>query len=116
MAAVVKGTAHVYGIAAGVDAITNATVLSFSLDSEHANKASTVNEIGNLIEERYDDLTATGSITLKIRSAYTVAAAATQITYNSIKYVITKVGRAEQSGDFVVITYDIKNSEFITLS
>jgi len=116
MAAITKGTAHVWGIAAGVGAITNATVLSFNLDEEHANKGSTVNEIGNLIEERYDDLTKTGSITLKIRAAYTVAAAATQITYNTVLYVITKVGRAEQSGDFVVITYDIKTSEYITLS
>lgn len=116
MAAIVKGTAHIFGIVAGVAAVTNATVLSFSLDSEHANKASTVNEIGNLIEERYDDLTKTGSITLKIRTDYVVATAASQITYNSVIYVITKVGRAEQAGDFVVITYDIKTSEYITLS
>ena len=116
MAATVKGTAHIFGIVAGVAAVTNATVLSFSLDHEHANKASTVNEIGNLIEERYDDLTKTGSITLKIRSGYSVLEAATQITYNSVIYVITKVGRAEQAADFVIITYDIKTSEFITLS
>jgi len=116
MAAVTKGTAHVWGIAAGTSAITNATVLSFSLDEEAVNTGTTVNEIGNVIERRYDDITKTGSITLKIRSGYTVAAAATQITYNSILYIVEKVARAEQSGDFVVITYDIKTSEYVTLS
>lgn len=116
MAAVTKGTAHVWGIAAGVGAVTNATVLSFSMDDEPANKGVTVNEIGNVIEKRYDDLTKKGSITLKIRSGYTVAAAATQLTFNSVIYIITKVGRAEQSGDFVVITYDIETSEYITLA
>jgi hypothetical protein len=116
MAAVTKGTAHVFGIQAGVGAVTDATVLSFSLDEEHANQATTVNEIGNKIEDRRDDNTKTGSITLKIRSGYTVAAAATQITYDSVIYLITKVGKAEQAGDFVVITYDILTSEYITLS
>jgi hypothetical protein len=115
MAAVTKGTAHVWGIGAGVGAIANATVLSFNIDDEHANVGQTVNEIGNKIEDRRDDLTKTGTITLKIRTAYTVAAAATQLTYNSVLYLITKVGRAEQSGDFVVITYSILTSEFVTL-
>lgn len=116
MAAVTKGTAHVHGIVAGVGAITNATVLSFNLDADPVNRNTTVNEIGNVIERRYDDITKTGSITLKIRSAYTVAAAATQITYDSVIYLIEKVGRAETSGDFVVITYDIITSEYITLA
>lgn len=116
MAAIDKGTAHVFGIAAGVGAITNATVLSFNINDEHANKAETKNEIGNLIEERMDDLTKIGTITLKIRSGYTVAAAATVLVYQTVSYLITKVGRAETSGDFVVITYDIKSSEYITLT
>ncbi len=119
MAATVLGTAHIYGIVAGVGGITNATVLSFSLDEEHANKAETVNEEGNVIERRYDDLTKTGSITLKIRAGYTVAAAASTITYptsGGVKYVIEKVGRSEQAGDFVIVTYDIKTSANVTLS
>lgn len=116
MAAVTKGTAHVWGITAGVGAVGNATVLSFSLDEEHANVALTLNEIGNKIEDRRDDNTKTGSITLKIRSAYTPLLSAAQITYNSVIYLITKVGRAEQSGDFVIITYSIMTSEYVTLS
>jgi hypothetical protein len=32
-----------------------------------------------------------------------------------VKYQINKVGRAEQAGDFVIITYDVETSEYITL-
>lgn len=116
MAAETKGTAHLWHITAGVGAITNATVTAFSIDSEHANKGVTLNEIGNKIEDRRDDLTKTGSITLKIRSAYTVAVAFTNITYDSVKYQINKVSRAEQAGDSVTVTYDIETSEYITLA
>lgn len=116
MAVTVKGTAHVFGIAAGVGAVTNATVLSFSLDEEHQNQAQTVNEIGNEIERRYDDLAKTGSITLRIRAGYSVAAAATNLTYDSVAYIIESVGRAEEAQGFVVITYNIRTSEYISLA
>lgn len=111
-----KGVAHVFGIEAGVGTITNATVVSFSIDEESANSTTVVNELGNVIERRYDDETVKGSITLKIKAAYTVASAASQITYDGVKYIIEKVGRAEQAGDYVVITYDIITSEYITLA
>lgn len=116
MSAIVKGTAHLYGITAGVGPVTNATVLSFSMDDEHANVSQTVNEIGNVIEDRRDDLTKTGSITLRIRSGYTVPAAGSVFTYNSVPYQITKVSRQEESTGFVAITCDIKTSEYVTLS
>lgn len=116
MASTTKGTAHIHGIAGGVAVIANATVLSFNLESEHANKLVTVNEIGNKIEDTRDDLTKTGTITLKIRTAYTVATVFSNITYNSVIYQINKVGRAEQAGDFTIITYDIETSEYITLA
>lgn len=114
MSVVVKGTAHVYGIVAGVGAVTNATVLSFKMDEEHDNKGETFNEIGNKIEDRRDDRRSKGSITLRIRAGYTVAAAATKLTYNAIDYLITKVGRAEEAKGFVVITYDLETYEYIT--
>lgn len=116
MAATEYGTAHVFGIAAGVGAITNATVTGFDVTNEHKNRTQLTNEIGNEILDRYDDLHKTGTITLRFRSAYTVAEAATQITYNSIKYIITSVARTESNGDFVQVTYNIKTSEFITLA
>jgi len=116
MASSTKGTAHLHGISGGVAVITTATVISFSIDKEHANKLVTVNEIGNKIEDTRDDLTSTGTITLKIRSGYTVAAAFSTISYNSVTYQINKVGRTEQAADFTIVTYDIETSEYITLS
>ena len=115
MATGTKGTAHLHGISGGVAVIANATVVSFNTDAENANKLVTINEIGNKIEDTQDDLTVTGAITIKIRTAYTVAAVFSVITYNSIKYQINKVGRSEQAGDFMIITYDIMTSEYITL-
>lgn len=116
MATQTHGTAHIHGISGGVGVIANATVVSTSLESEHANKLVTVNEIGNKIEDTRDDLTVKGTMTLKIRSAYAVATTFSNITYNAVKYQINKVARAEQAGDFTIITYDVENSEYITLS
>lgn len=119
MSAATKGTAHLHGITGGVGVVVNATVTAFNTSSENANKLVTVNEIGNKIEDTQDDLTITGSITLKIRSSYTVAAVFSNITYpasGGIKYQIDKIARAEQAGDFVMITYDISTSEYITLA
>lgn len=116
MAAIVKGTAHVWGIEAGTGAVTNATVLSFSLDKEHQNQAQTVDEIGNEIERRYDDLAKTGSITLRIRTGYTEATAASTLAYDGVTYIIESVGRAEESQGFVVITYNLRTSEYISLA
>ena len=115
MAEVTKGTAHLHGIRGGVGVIANATVVSVNLDSEHANKLVTINEIGNKIEDTRDDLTVTGTITLKIRTAYTVATVFTNITHVGATYQINKVGRSEQAGDFTIITYDVEKSEYITL-
>lgn len=116
MAAVSKGTAHLWHIQAGVGAVTNATVTGFSKNEVHANKGQTVNEIGNQIEDRADDLHETGTITLLIRAGYTVADAFSQITYNSVIYVIDSVDRVEAAGSQVQITYNIWKKEFITLS
>lgn len=112
MAAKDFGTAHLYGIAG---TITNASVQDFSLDEELANKATTEDENGNVIERRSDDNTKTGSITIKIRTAYTVPAAGDILTYNSVKYEVTKVGRAEKNKDFRMITLAIITSENVTL-
>lgn len=111
-----KGTAHLWHITAGVAAIPNATVKAFAMKNEHANKGTTINEIGNKIEDRRDDLTKTGSITISIRAAYAVAEAFTNITYNSVVYSINSVSRAEQAGDSVVVTYEIETSEYIALT
>lgn len=112
MAAKDYGTAHLYGVAGTV---SNATVQDFSLDDELANKGTTEDESGNVIERRSDDATKTGSITIKIRSTYTLPAAGDIITYDSVKYEITKVGRAEKNKDFRMVTLAIITSAGVTL-
>jgi hypothetical protein len=116
MAAVSKGTAHLWHIQAGVGAVTNATVTGFSINAAPANRGQTVNEIGNQIEDRADDIHQTGTITLIPRSGYTVAEAWAQITYNSVIYVIESVDRVEAAGSQVQITYNIWKKEYITLA
>lgn len=116
MSLTTKGTAHLYGITAGVAHIANATVLSFSLNSSNANASQTKNEIGNLIEERYDDLTQEGTITIRPRTGFTPLVPAANYTYNSVVFHIVSEGREEQNEGFVALTYNIKKSEYITLS
>ena len=115
MAATDLGTAHIFGIGAGVGAVTDATVLSFKSDGEFANKAETHNEVGNVIERRSDDLTTKGSITMRIRAGYTPIVPGAIFTYQTTKYEVTKVGRAEAAKDFVVITLDFITSAYVTL-
>jgi len=110
----VQGTPHLYGISGGVGVIADCTVISFDLDSEHANKGETVDEIGNLIEERYDDLTSTGTITLRPRAAFTPLTLGGAYTYNTVAFTVISEGRKEQQKGFISLTYKIKKSEFIT--
>ena len=114
MAASVHGTAHLYGITGGVAIVTNATVLSFSLDSEHQNKAQTVNEIGNEIERRSDDLHKNGTLTLRPRSGFTPLVPGAEYTYNSVTFEVISEGRQEESQGFVTLTDTIKSSEYIS--
>lgn len=113
MAAVDNGTAHLWGVSGTV---SNASVQDFSIDDEFANKATTENESGNVIERRSDDITKTGSITLKIRSGYSIPAVGTNINYDSVVYEITKIGRVQKNKDFRLVTLGIMTSEFVTLS
>ena len=112
MAAKDYGTAHLYGVAGTV---SNATVQDFSLDEEFANKGTTEDESGNVVERRSDDETKTGSITIKYRSSYTKPAVGDILTYESVKYEITKVGRAEKNKDFRILTLSILTSANVTL-
>lgn len=113
MAAVVNGTAHLFGISGTV---SNATVLDFSQDDEFANKTTTENETGNVIERRSDDITKTASITLKIRSGYSIPAVGTNLTYDAVVYEITKVGRVQKNKEHRTVQLSLITSEFVTLS
>lgn len=111
-----KGTAHLYGITAGVAHIANATVLSFSLNSSNKNTAETVNEIGNEIERRYDDLHQEGSLTIRPRTGFTPLVPGANYSYNTVVFEVVSEGREEQSQGFITLTYEIKKSEYITIT
>jgi len=112
MAAKDFGTAHLHGISGTV---ANATVVDFKIDEELGNRDETHNESGNVIERRSDDSTKTGSITLRIRTTYTIPAAGDVITYETVKYEVTKVGRSQTQRGFRTVELAILTSEFVTL-
>ena len=107
------GTAHLYGVAG---TISNATVQDFSLDDVFANKGTTENESGNVIERRSDDETWTGKLTLKIQSAYTIPAPGTLLTWLTIVYEITKVAQVQKNKGFRMVTLDFITSANVALS
>ena len=78
MAATTYGTnIHLWGING---TYTAATIASQNIDSEPANKADVVDENGNVVENRYDDVTTTGSFKLITRSGTTLPTAGGIVT------------------------------------
>lgn len=116
MAATIQGTAHLYGIQGGVGIVTNATVISFSLDKAHKNTSQTQNELGNEIERRYDDLHQDGTLVIRPRSGFTALTIGGTYTYNSVAFEVVSEGRQEENQGFVTLTYTIKKSEFVSYS
>jgi hypothetical protein len=114
MAASTQGTAHLYGISAGVASVTDATVLSFSLGKSHQNTAQTANEIGNEIERRYDDLHEEGTLTLRPRSGFTPLTVGGTYTYDSVEFEVVSETNDEVNQGHQQLTYAIKKSEYIT--
>lgn len=114
MSETVKGTAHIWGIQGGT--ITNATVQSYSVTESFNNTAETMDEDGNRIEVRGDDLVKSGTITIKVQASYTKPSVFDNLTYDSDTFWIETIDKAESNGDFVIYTLSITNSEYITLS
>lgn len=111
MAAVTHGTAHLYGIAG---TITNATVIDEKFDEACQNMAQTGNESGNEIERRYDDLHEEGTITIRIRTLYAKPTVGQTLTYNTVTYEITGIGRQSTQKGHRTIELKVKKSEFIS--
>lgn len=111
MAATTRGTAHLYGISG---TITNATVQDFKEKFQNQNEDSTIDESGNEIERRYDDLAQEATITIKIRSGYDIPDPGTTLTYESVVYDVTSVERVQQAKGFRMVTLNLKKTEYIT--
>jgi len=105
------GTVHLYGVAGTV---TNATVQSFSNNSTHAQEAETMDENGQVIELRLDDVRQEASISLRYQSAYTIAGVGTTLSYDGTTWIIMGVGESETNGDFRTVDYTIREYEYIT--
>lgn len=113
MSLITHGTAHVFGVAG---TITSATVQSFNITEDNQNKTNTIDEDGNEIERRLDDLVSSGSIVIRIQSGYSIPSAGDVLTYDSVNYEIETVDRAETNNAHVVVTLTIKTSEYVTLT
>lgn len=113
MAATVLGTAHLYGVEGTV---SNATVLKFDVKTSFKNQGTTEDESGNEIERRYDDIHNDATITLRLRSAYTVPTLGTTITYNSIVYEIVEHTKNTVNKGFRELTMTIKKSAGVAYS
>lgn len=111
MAATTRGTAHLYGIDG---TITNATVQDFKQKDQHQNTDSTVNESGNEIERRYDDLANEATITIRIRASYSPPEPASTLSYKSITWDVVSVEKSEVAKGFRTITLSLKKTEYIT--
>jgi len=109
-----KGTPHLYGITGGVAVIADATVLSFSLTSANKNVSQTLDERGNEIERRYDDVHRDGSITIRPRQGFVTIVPGQNFVYDGVTFEIVSVGEEETQSDFKTITYTILSSEYIS--
>jgi hypothetical protein len=113
MAAIIKGTAHLYGVSG---TYANANVLSFRKRTTTANNGTTEDENGNVIERRYDDVTNEATITLRMESTFAAPAVADEITYDGIKYIVVDVEESQQNKGFRESTLNLITSEGITLA
>jgi len=113
MPATVLGTAHLYG---NEGTVTNATVLNFRDKLSAANQAQTEDETGNVIERRYDDNTNDASITLRMRTSYSIPNPGATLTYNSVTYEVVDAEKSTQNKGFREVTLNIKKSAGISYS
>lgn len=111
------GTVHLYGISG---TITNATVVSTDLTDEHLNQATSVDENGNQIERRYDDLGESGSITIRMKNGYSIPNVATTLSWNNGQatntYEITSIGKTQEASGHRQVTLNVMRSANVSYS
>ncbi len=110
MAARVRGTVHLYGI---TGTVANATVQSVKLKSETQNNAETVDENGNEIERRVDDIKDEGTVELKMRASYAIPVSGDSMVYETLNYEVTSVDRAEVAKGHRMLTLGVKKTQYV---
>ena len=111
MAATILGTAHLYGVSGTV---SNATVLSFRDKESCKNTAETMDESGNEIERRYDDLHTDATLVIRMRTSYTRPAPGSTLTYDSVTYEVVDTEKNTVQKGFREITLNVKKSANVT--
>lgn len=105
------GTIHLFGISG---TIADATITDSSFEDVCANVASVLDEVGNKIQNRGDDLTTTGTVTLIIREDYDIPDPFTTFqNWDALYYLITRVGRKFNNRGFNIVELSIEKSEHI---
>lgn len=112
MAAVIKGETYVFGIDSG--AVTNAVLTSINFNSEFANTGQVLNEDGQIVHERMDDLQTTGSATMQFTASNTMdltdVGNVDQFTYDGVTYYITEITKTSTNNGFAEMSF---NFEFV---
>jgi hypothetical protein len=105
------GTIHLFGIDGS---IADATITDASFEDVCANVASVLDEMGNKIQNRGDDITTTGNVTLIIREGYVLPEPFTTFqNWDELYYLITRVGRKFNNRGFNIVELSIEKSEHI---
>lgn len=111
MAAITFGTAHLYGIAG---TITGVTVADFKVKGKQANFEQCMDENGNVIERRYDDVHNEATITVILQSGFTSPTPGSTLTYGGNTYEVVDVDHVEQAKGARRETYNLIRSQYIT--
>lgn len=110
--------ANTYGLTAvtwGVPVFTGFVVQSSSIATKNNVEAIVVNETGQEVHWRFDDLMNELSLEMLITTGTSPAPGA-EITYNSIKYVVTACDVKSANKAFTVVSVKAKNTANITLA
>lgn len=110
MSARTYGTVHLYGIDTS---ISNGTITDESFEDVCANGSLVVDETGNKIHERMDDITTSGTVTIIMRASYAPPVVGGTFTYNGTLYRVKGVGRKKTSRGFRVCELRLEASEYI---
>lgn len=112
MAAVVQGTAHIYGVDG---TITGVTVNGVRARNFPAVKAQVEDENNIVIERRRDDQTNELEIEVTLRSGYTIPEGdGSLFTYDTVDYEIQQVQVTKQKKNYQMATLSVINSSAIT--
>lgn len=111
MAEVNHGEAFLHGVNG---TITGCAVQSVTRKKSFANVAEVVNERGNRITKRYDDVSDDITIELIPKSTYVAPEVGNRLTFNGVSYIIESIDDKQEAKGFVRYTLTCTKPEYIT--